>query len=55
MKCYMKVGQNWWEKGVNFQRESSGIVSDFFKIMSSQRWVLKPFMNLWLTILENLG
>ena len=23
MKSHMKVGQNWWEKRVNFQRESS--------------------------------
>ena len=31
MKSHMKVGQNWWEKGVNFQRESSSI----FPIRSS--------------------
>jgi len=27
----MKVGQNWWEKGVNFQRESSIIVEKRYK------------------------
>jgi hypothetical protein len=28
MKSHIKVGQNWWEKRVNFQRESSFKIFD---------------------------